>query len=65
MKAIGWYLETHTSLRLQLSTPPKVYFKDKTNKISSKHISEITKEHEQAKDEDSKERARERRQKKV
>lgn len=64
-KAIHWYMEDNPGLRLQLSTPPKVYFKDKQNKVLSKHISELTDAYFQWNEEDKKQRARDRRQNKV
>ena len=65
LKALKWYLEEHEGLRLQLSSPPMIYFKDKHNKVVSVRISEIASAYELTNEEDKKERARDRRQNRV
>lgn len=62
LKAIQWYLLDHPELRLQLSTPPNVYFKDKRNKIVSFNVTNLTQQYDAWNEEDKKQRARERKQ---
>ena len=65
LKAIGWYLQENPDLKLQLSSPPKVYFKNKRNKLISMNISDINGSYDVAIEEDRRERARQRNQNKV
>lgn len=58
LKALNWYLGEHHKLRLQLSSPPKVYFKNENNKVVSVHIADIIGLFEQSNEEDKRERAR-------
>ena len=62
MKAIKWYMDENPGLRLQLSTPPNIYFKDKRNRIVSFNITALTQQYDSWNEEDKKERARQRKQ---
>jgi hypothetical protein len=60
LKALGWYKD-QKKLRLQLSNPPLMYFKNATGEIVTQDITGIGLEYKAYSDEDRKERSREKR----
>lgn len=62
LKAIQWYKDSNPELRLQLSTPPNIYFKTPQNKVVPIHVTELVREYDQWNEGDKRQRARERKQ---
>lgn len=60
LQAIGWFIENY-KLKLQLSTPPTMYFKNEEGKVVTHDLAGIVLEFNAWNEQDQKERAREKR----